>query len=101
MAVPISNNRILSTVVTKVARDNISSPISESQLNHWIKFVDNICIKISNLCLATIGASALVPKASGKLIDIRKNYAFVVMPMDPTNPELDDVLYAIKEGYYV
>ncbi|NER78881.1 MAG: hypothetical protein F6K42_04745 [Leptolyngbya sp. SIO1D8] len=29
---------------------------------------------------------------------IRENFAFIAMSMDPNNPELDDILDAIKEG---
>jgi hypothetical protein len=31
-------------------------------------------------------------------LDIKKNYAFIAMPIDPANPELEDVLDAIKEA---
>lgn len=31
-------------------------------------------------------------------ISIVKNYAFIAMPMDSNNPELEDVLYAIREA---
>jgi nucleoside 2-deoxyribosyltransferase len=46
---------------------------------------------------ASVESASLKSKAQ---LDIQmvRNYAFVAMPMDSNNPELDDVLDAIKEG---
>lgn len=46
------------------------------------------------------GAKEPIKKISEPQIDnkITKNYAFVAMPIDPQNPELEDILDAIKEG---
>ena len=70
------------------------APYGMSMVNYVVDMVDET---IGVLQVPPEGESDVsdVPKVE---ISIQQNYAFVAMPIDPNNPELEDVLDSIKEG---
>lgn len=71
-----------------------NAPYGMSMVNYVVDMVDETIGVLQTLPEEAADASD-TPKVE---ISVQQNYAFVAMPIDPSNPELEDVLDAIKEG---
>jgi hypothetical protein len=72
---------------------------SEKKVNNLRDLIDTVAEKeIRQQLLTEFEALKQKVSTSEKEKEISKNYAFIAMAMDTNNPELEDVLEAIKDG---